>query len=83
MTQVDNEDTNLDEVVAEAAYEDTHEDINSTDPGMHTENVKKQIVENTQTPENHLLIHSNDLHGQSVLDATRGSTNTTVTIQLD
>jgi hypothetical protein len=37
MTQVNKEDTNLDEVVAEGAYDDTHEDINSTDPGMHTE----------------------------------------------
>jgi hypothetical protein len=42
MTQVNKEDTNLDEVVAEGAYHDTHEDINSTDPGMHTEEVKKQ-----------------------------------------
>jgi len=66
MAQVDKNDTNLDETVAEGAYEDSHQDINATDNNLHSQEVKQNIVENTQPQENHLFIHQNDLHNESV-----------------
>ena len=69
VTQVDKTDTNLDEVVAEGAYEDTHEEINPTDNNLHSEEVRKNIIEDIQIPENILFIHQNELHNQSVKQA--------------